>query len=127
MENAFDPSIDRIHDTTSRRGIVHPWGLFIGKQIGVFGFSILAVKLGLAKLPENIDWFSLYGLSVLCGIGFTMSLFISTLAFDSSLVDAGISARLGVLLGSFLSAIAGYFLLNYSLKREYEELKQSEG
>lgn len=91
-------------------------GLFIGKQIGVFGFSKLAVKFGLAKLPEDVTWLSVYGTSMLCGIGFTMSLFISTLAFDSGVVDAGISARLGILVGSFLSAITGYIVLNYSLK-----------
>ncbi|MEQ9619347.1 MAG: Na+/H+ antiporter NhaA [Deltaproteobacteria bacterium] len=97
-------------------------GLFIGKQIGVFGFSKLAVKFGLAKLPDDISWLSLYGTSILCGIGFTMSLFISTLAFDSGVADAGISARLGILVGSFLAAIAGYFVLSYSLKPESEEL-----
>lgn len=98
-------------------------GLFIGKQIGVFGFSKLAVRLGLAKLPEDINWLSIYGTSILCGIGFTMSLFISTLAFNSGVMDAGISARLGILVGSFLSAITGYFVLNYSLKPESRELE----
>ena len=98
-------------------------GLFIGKQIGVFGFSKLAVGLGLAKLPEDINWLSLYGTSILCGIGFTMSLFISTLAFNSGVMDAGISARLGILVGSFLSAITGYFILNYSLKPNSEVLE----
>ncbi len=96
-------------------------GLFIGKQIGVFGFSKLAVRLGLAKLPQDINWLSVYGTSILCGIGFTMSLFISTLAFDSGIMDAGISARLGILVGSFVSAIIGYFVLNYSLKPESGE------
>jgi len=90
-------------------------GLFLGKQLGVFGFSKLCIKLGLAKMPEGASWLSLYGTSVLCGIGFTMSLFISTLAFDPGATDEGISARLGILAGSFVSAICGYLLLKYSL------------
>ncbi len=94
-------------------------GLFVGKQLGVFGFSKLSVMLGLAKLPEGVDWLSLYGTSILCGIGFTMSLFISTLAFNSGVVDYGVSARLGILVGSFLSAIVGYLILHHSLKDEH--------
>lgn len=93
-------------------------GLFVGKQLGVFGFAKLSIHLGLAKLPDGVNWLSLYGTSILCGIGFTMSLFISTLAFNSGVVDYGISARLGILVGSFLSAIAGYLILHYSLKDE---------
>jgi NhaA family Na+:H+ antiporter len=95
-------------------------GLFLGKQLGVFGFSKLCIKLGLAKMPEGATWLTLYGTSALCGIGFTMSLFISTLAFHSSMADAGVSARLGILAGSFVSAIGGYLLLKYSLNGESE-------
>lgn len=89
-------------------------GLFVGKQIGVFGFSWLGIRLGLAQAPEGVSWRKLYGLAVLCGIGFTMSLFISSLAFEHSgagQIDLG---RLGILVGSFLSAIAGYLLLRFS-------------
>jgi NhaA family Na+:H+ antiporter len=93
-------------------------GLILGKQLGVYGFSKLCIKLGLAKMPEGASWLSLYGTSILCGIGFTMSLFISTLAFDSGAGVEGVSARLGILVGSFVSAILGYFLLRYSLNRE---------
>ena len=85
-------------------------GLFLGKQLGVFGFTWLAVRAGLAKLPEDLDWSHIYGASMLTGIGFTMSLFIGTLAFESGgpqIVDE----RVGILLGSFLSAICGYFWL----------------
>ncbi len=85
-------------------------GLFIGKQIGVFGFSWIAIKLKLAKLPESSNWMQLYGVSVLTGIGFTMSLFIASLAFD----DASLfqyTDKLAILVGSFLSGIVGYLVL----------------
>lgn len=84
-------------------------GLFIGKQIGVFGLSWLAVKLGLARLPDNTNWLQLYGVSILCGIGFTMSLFIGSLAFTNEAYMNEV--RLGVLLGSIISAIVGYLIL----------------
>ncbi|MFI5323622.1 MAG: Na+/H+ antiporter NhaA [Thermodesulfobacteriota bacterium] len=93
-------------------------GLFLGKQLGVYGFSKICIKLGLAKMPEGATWLSLYGTSILCGIGFTMSLFISTLAFDSGGGGEGVTARLGILAGSFVCAVAGYLLLRYSLNRE---------
>jgi len=93
-------------------------GLFLGKQAGVFGFSLAAVKLGLAKLPSDLNWRLIYGTSVLCGIGFTMSLFISTLAFDSSIAQNAISSRIGILVGSFISAIVGYLLLSFYLKND---------
>lgn len=93
-------------------------GLVIGKQVGVFGFSLAAVKLGLAKLPSDINWRLIYGTAILCGIGFTMSLFISTLAFDSSIGDDAISARIGILSGSFIAAIAGYLVIKGSLKKD---------
>jgi len=85
-------------------------GLFIGKQLGVFGFSWVAIKLKLAKLPEGSNWKQLYGVSVLTGIGFTMSLFIVSLAFE----DAGIfqyTDKLAILAGSFMSGIVGYLIL----------------
>jgi len=93
-------------------------GLFLGKQLGVFGFAWLAIKTGIASKSRDVDWLSLYGVAVLCGIGFTMSLFIGTLAFGSGDLPAGIDERLGILLGSLFSAIVGYFLLRYSLQRQ---------
>ncbi len=87
-------------------------GLFIGKQIGVFGFAYGAVRLGLARLPQGVSWLQIYGLSLLTGIGFTMSLFIGTLAFDD--LEQATGVRLGVLLGSLLSAFGGYLLLRIS-------------
>ena len=85
-------------------------GLFIGKQIGVFGFSWLAIKLGLARLPKDSSWMQLYGLSILTGIGFTMSLFVDSLAYNDTQVFH-YADKLAVLLGSFLSGIVGYLVL----------------
>ncbi len=87
-------------------------GLFIGKQVGIMLFCGLAILLGMARLPTGSSWWGFYGTSILCGIGFTMSLFIASLAFEqggSSEVVAG--DRLGILLGSVISAVVGYVLL----------------
>ena len=85
-------------------------GLFIGKQVGVFGFSWLAIKMGIASLPKDSNWTLLYGVSVLTGIGFTMSLFVDSLAYnDTQLYHY--ADKLAILLGSFLSAIVGYLIL----------------
>jgi len=84
-------------------------GLFLGKQLGVFGFTWLSVKLGLAELPNRATWLTIYGVATLCGIGFTMSLFIGSLAFT---VDEYMNqVRLSVLLGSLISAVVGYLIL----------------
>jgi NhaA family Na+:H+ antiporter len=85
-------------------------GLFIGKQVGIFGAIWLAEMAGIAARPDGTGWRQIYGASLLCGIGFTMSLFIGVLAFPGSaeLVDA---AKVGILAGSLLSALAGYLVL----------------
>lgn len=84
-------------------------GLFLGKQIGVFGATFIVVKLGIARLPAGVNWAMIYGLSCLAGIGFTMSLFIGSLSFaDQTLMN---EVRLGVLSGSILSAILGFVVL----------------
>jgi NhaA family Na+:H+ antiporter len=84
-------------------------GLFLGKQLGVFGFAWLAIKTGVASLPRRASFTQLYGVALLCGIGFTMSLFIGALAFtDAATVDA---TKIGVLTGSLASAVAGFLLL----------------
>jgi NhaA family Na+:H+ antiporter len=85
--------------------------LFFGKQLGVFLFSYIGTKLKITKLPENTTWLQLYGAAILCGIGFTMSLFISSLAFEGSLSHIIDANRVGILIGSMLSAIAGVFVL----------------
>jgi NhaA family Na+:H+ antiporter len=84
-------------------------GLFVGKQIGVFGFSWVAVKTGLGAMPAKTNFVQLYGVALLCGIGFTMSLFIGALAFDSP--ELGKATKIGVLLGSVVSAVAGAVVL----------------
>jgi len=91
-------------------------GLLLGKQIGVFGLAALAIRSGLAKLPTGCGWLQLYGTALLCGIGFTMSLFIGTLAFPGSqhLVD---EVKVGVLIGSVLSAILGVVVMIYAKRR----------
>ena len=86
------------------------FGLFLGKQAGVFGFSWLAIKTGIASLPKESSWMLLYGVSVLTGIGFTMSLFIDSLAYNDTQIYH-YADKLAVLLGSFLSAIVGYLIL----------------
>ena len=90
-------------------------GLFVGKQLGVMLFSFFAVKLGAAQMPNNSSWLSLYGVSILTGIGFTMSLFVGNLAFvDSTQYIDGV--KIGVLAGSLLSTIFGYFVLLFASK-----------
>ena len=84
-------------------------GLFLGKQIGIFLATWIGVKSGIARLPENVSWKHVYGVACLTGVGFTMSLFIGSLAFTTA--DAMNAVRLGVVLGSVLSGIIGYLLL----------------
>ncbi len=92
-------------------------GLFVGKQLGVFAFAWVTIKLGLAKLPEGASWLALYGVSILCGIGFTMSLFIASLAFEGKGPAALGLDRVGILEGSLLSAVVGFIVLKVALKR----------
>jgi len=91
-------------------------GLFVGKQIGVFTFSWLAIKLGWAELPEKANWAQLYGVSALTGIGFTMSIFVNTLAFGDTQVF-GSADKLAIILASFASGAFGYLILKYSLAK----------
>ncbi|WP_455199212.1 Na+/H+ antiporter NhaA [Kaarinaea lacus] len=90
-------------------------GLFVGKQIGVFGFCWLAIKMKLTDLPYGMSWGSLYGAAALCGIGFTMSLFIGSLAFEETNVNQVFNDRLGIILGSFVSGVLGYLVLRKCL------------
>tara|TARA_Y100000590_G_C15708959_1_gene1009652 strand:+ start:1072 stop:2250 length:1179 start_codon:yes stop_codon:yes gene_type:complete len=93
-------------------------GLFFGKQIGVFLFSYLSIKLKLAEMPSNSSWITFYGVGVLTGIGFTMSLFVGNLAFYeySNNLDG---VKIGVLSGSFMSALVGYFILLLSTSKKH--------
>ena len=107
MEQAFAPLV---------LGIA--LGLFIGKQIGVFGFAWLASALKLGRRPTDSTWLELYGVSLLCGVGFTMSLFIGVLAFPGAIDSAEqVEVKLGVLGGSFLSAVAGAAVLAVAGRR----------
>ena len=94
-------------------------GLFAGKQLGVFLLCLVAIKLGMAKLPDGANWGALYGVAILSGVGFTMSLFIDTLAFENLPADTvfDFDARLGILLGSLASGILGYIVLDRTLPR----------
>ena len=91
-------------------------GLFFGKQLGIFSVLFIAIKLGLSAKPAGASWVQLYGVSILCGIGFTMSLFIGGLAYND--VEMQAAVRLGVLLGSVLSAGVGYLILYRSLRQD---------
>lgn len=105
----------------SVESLIHPVplgimaGLFIGKQLGVMLFSWLAVQLRLAKMPQGVGWWELYGVAILAGIGFTMSLFISSLAFEQGDLSNAVNDRIGILLGSTASALFGYALLRWRL------------
>ncbi len=104
-------------------------GLFLGKQVGIFTIILIAVKLGIAKKPENANWTEIWGVTILTGIGFTMSLFVSGLAFGDNqlLID---EAKIGILLGSILSAIVGYVVLRITTTHPeeaqiYEEAREA--
>lgn len=93
-------------------------GLFLGKQVGMFGACWIAVTPGLARLPIGATWLQLYRVILLCGVGFTMSLFIGSLAFAQQGVEYQLSVKVGVLMGSILSAVPGSFILTHSKPNE---------
>ena len=103
--------------------VLHPvtmgvaMGLFLGKQIGIFGLCWLLVTWRWVKLPKDFNMLSLYGVSALCGIGFTMSLFIGSLAFEETGVNLLFDERLGIIIGSLLSGIVGYSFLRAGLRK----------
>jgi NhaA family Na+:H+ antiporter len=99
-------------------------GLYFGKQIGIFGFAWVAIKLRLAQLPDGANWLGFYGVAILCGVGFTMSLFISSLAFEQIGTALAIDDRLGILAGSLLAGVTGYTILRYAFPKE-ESAKNS--
>ena len=98
-------------------------GLLIGKPIGIFCFSWIAVKWGVATLPSGVNMKHIFAVSVLCGIGFTMSIFIASLAFGDGYADYDTHARIGILMGSTLAAVFGYFLLRRTLPESQPEPK----
>ena len=90
-------------------------GLFLGNQFGIFFLCWLAIKFRLTTLPENVSWLSLYAVATLCGVGFTMSMFIGSLAFEETGSNVLFDERIGIMLGSLASGILGYTILKYSL------------
>jgi NhaA family Na+:H+ antiporter len=92
-------------------------GLFVGKQIGIFGATWLAVKSGIARLPTGARWIDIYGVAVLGGIGFTMGLFVGSLAFEHGAEGYIALDRLGILVGSLLSMVWGYGVLRIAPAR----------
>ena len=92
-------------------------GLFVGKQVGIFGLCWLAIKMKLASYPKGMSGWTLYGTAALCGVGFTMSLFIGSLAFEETGVDLLFDERLGIILGSLASGFLGYLILWKKLPR----------
>ncbi len=96
-------------------------GLFIGKQLGIWIFCRLAAMLGIFRLPEALNWRMIYGVSLLCGVGFTMSLFIGSLAFEETGANRMFDERLGIIIGSLLSGITGYLVLRFVLPEKAEE------
>jgi Na+:H+ antiporter, NhaA family len=108
----MSPSILLHHVTLGVAG-----GLLIGKFVGVFGFTWVAAKLGIANRPDDATWLQIAGMAALCGIGFTMSLFIAGLAYEQGDYSYFLGDRIGILVGSALSAIAGAAVLAYSLPR----------
>lgn len=100
-------------------------GLVIGKPLGIFSFSWLAVRLHWAKLPAGVQFSEIFAVAVLCGIGFTMSMYITTLAFESVAIAYGCYARLAILIGSTVAAVGGYSLLNHRLPKSANPLSRS--
>ncbi|RXK03114.1 Na+/H+ antiporter NhaA [Arcobacter sp. CECT 8989] len=109
-----DMSLEKVTTGVSLGVII---GLFVGKQVGVFLFTYFAVKYKLAKLPKGANWQQIYGVAVLTGIGFTMSLFINSLAYNESDVFF-YTDKLAILIGSFLSGILGYLILRFSKSKK---------
>lgn len=92
-------------------------GLFVGKPLGIFTISWLSVRLGIAQLPPGVNFFQIFAVSILCGIGFTMSMFIASLAFEHGGMDYGSYSRLGILVGSTLAALVGYVAMRLALPK----------
>ncbi|MFK7886140.1 MAG: Na+/H+ antiporter NhaA [Gammaproteobacteria bacterium] len=102
-------------------------GLIVGKQVGIFGACALVIKLGLTSLPRGVSWLSLYGTTALCGVGFTMSLFIGSLAFEETGVNLLFDERLGIIVGSLVSGVLGYVVLRASLPAQPDEGESAAG
>ncbi len=98
-------------------------GLIVGKQVGIFSLCWLAIKMGWSAMPERTNWMAIYGVSALCGIGFTMSLFIGSLAYEETQFDMVFDERLGIIVGSLVSATIGFFILKTQYGKNAAEIK----
>ena len=111
--------------------LLHPvvfgviFGLLIGKQLGIFTTVYALVKAGAIKMPNNTKWIHVYGTSLVCGIGFTMSLFVAALAFDPGIVQE--RAKVGIFIGSILSGVIGYAVLElaHKFRHKHDKLELS--
>ena len=101
-------------------------GLFLGKQIGIFGIIVALVKTGISKMPKDSTWGQIYGITLLTGIGFTMSIFVGTLAYPISETMIT-SAKMGIIFGSLLSAVIGYVVLHVKCPNEIVDSTKSVG
>jgi len=117
--------IDGIGDLMQPLPLGVAFGLLIGKQVGVFGAIWLACKSGFALCPKEASWLQIYGASLLCGIGFTMSLFIGALAFPTS-AELADEAKIGVLAGSLVAGCLGYLVLRFAPSSAYDESERAE-
>src|SRR5690606_855899 len=97
-------------------------GLAIGKLVGIFGAVLLLVKSGIVDLPAGASWPQMLGTTLLCGIGFTMSLFISLLAFDDVLLQN--EAKIGILIGSLIAGLAGFTVLRFAKRADGRNFSQ---
>ena len=113
----------QLHDILTPVPLGIAIGLFIGKQLGIFSISWLAVKLKIAEIPKSLSWLQYYGMAIVCGIGFTMSIFIGDLAFKYASNEYAILNKAGVLIGSIISALLGYLFLHAANSRIFAKLK----
>ncbi|WP_298442383.1 Na+/H+ antiporter NhaA [uncultured Ferrimonas sp.] len=100
-------------------------GLLLGKPLGIMVFSAIAVIAGLARLPQGVNWLQMLGVGWLCGIGFTMAMFVASLAFEVGMVEYGAMARLGILIGSGAAAVIGFVLLRWAGREPQPNAKQT--
>ncbi|MFA7091803.1 MAG: Na+/H+ antiporter NhaA [Arcobacteraceae bacterium] len=121
MNAGVDLSTISFKDLTNDVALGITLGLFFGKQLGVMVFVYLAVKFNLAQLPKGATWTQMYGVAVLTGIGFTMSLFIDSLAYNDSDIFMH-TDRLAILVGSLLSGVVGYFILKYAKAKRFSSI-----
>lgn len=99
-------------------------GLFVGKQLGIFGSTWLAIRTGIGRMPHGANWLGLYAVSIIAGVGFTMSLFIGNLAYYGLSHDYKVYVRIGVIIGSVLSGLVGYALLRIYYSKSFIEKRQ---